>query len=81
MKLPHTKFGLACYPRGAQVTMTYQGRTLLGDVVGVRRDEVTGAIMLSVRHFNGEPWPVDPSSWAVDVLERVYEDATRAPAP
>lgn len=73
LKFEHTKHGLKHDPRGAQVTLEWRGRTLLGDVVGCRRDEITGAILLSVRHFDGTPWPIEPTSRAVDVLARDYE--------
>ena len=64
------KFGLKVDPMGAHVTLTYAGRTLLGEVTGVDRDEVCGVLRLTVKHFNGEPWPIQPSALAVDVLVR-----------
>jgi len=64
------RFGLSDDPIGAQVKFTYRGRTLLGDVYEVYNDEVTGSIRLEVRHFNGEPWPLDPPAVNVDVLSR-----------
>lgn len=67
---PRGKYGLKVDPRGAQIAFDYQGRTLLGDVTGVRYDEVTGCIRLTVRHFNGEPWPIEPPASSVMVLER-----------
>lgn len=70
MKFEMGKFGLRHDPRGAQVTMQHQGRTLLGDVVGAEYNHVLGSILLDVRHFNGEPWPIKPRCLAVDVLER-----------
>lgn len=73
-KFPMTKHGLACDPRGAQVSMQWQGRELLGDVIGCRRDPVTGSTLLQVRHFNGEMWPIEPVALAVDVLVRKYEN-------
>jgi len=73
MKFKHTKFGLAADPRGAQVTIKYQGRTLLGDVVGLSYDEVAGCMRLEVNHFNGHPWPFRPTTYGVDVLEREYD--------
>lgn len=73
MKFPMNKFGLKVNPVGAQVVMQYQGRTLLGDVVGVERDEVCGVCRLQVLHFNGEAWPMSPTALAVDVLERRSE--------
>jgi hypothetical protein len=67
------KYGLKSDPRGAHVTMSYQGRTLLGEVVGVERAENRGMTLLIVRHFNGEDWPIKPHVLAVDVLVREYE--------
>jgi len=57
-------------PRGSQVMMPWRGRTLLGDVTEAYRDETRGMVHLRVRHFNGEPWPLEPHIFAVDVLER-----------
>jgi len=70
MKFPHTRFGMKGDPRGAHVTLTYEGRTLLGEVRDVRYNELRGCFLLTVRYFNGEPWPIAPSSLAVDVLDR-----------
>ena len=59
-------------PRGAQVTFTRDPHgKLLGDVYDSYRDE-DGTPRLRVRHFNGEPWPVDPPAALVWVLERPY---------
>lgn len=60
------------YLRGAHVTMAYEGRTLLGEVIAVEYlDDNARRPSLRVRHFNGNPWPV---TWvpitAVTVLER-----------
>ena len=74
-KFPFSKFGLKCDPRGAHVILNHAGRTLLGEVTNFRRDEVLGCTLLTVRHFNGEPWPIEPGCLAVDVLVREYEDA------
>ena len=73
MKFTLGKYGLKSDPRGAHVTMEWQDRKLLGEVKGVYRSEARGMIHLQVRHFNGEPWPIDPHVLAVDVLEREYE--------
>ena len=69
-KIPHNKFGITANPIGWQVWMAWQGRVLLGDIVAAARSEITGAIYLTVRHFNGEPWPINPTSYSVNVLER-----------
>jgi len=70
MKFSYTKFGLKHDPRGAQVTLEHQGRTMIGDVVGCYRDDFRGATFLKVRHFNGEMWPIEPCAITVEVLER-----------
>jgi hypothetical protein len=60
-------------PVGLQVTMLWQGRMLLGDVRGVSPEH--GCIALDVRHFNGEPWPIMPCIFEVNILERTYAAA------
>jgi hypothetical protein len=64
---------LVVNPRGAQVTMTWKGATLLGDVTDCRWER--GYYLLTVRHFSGEMWPVEPVLSACTVLERTYTDA------
>ena len=70
MKLEFTRYGLKHDPRGAHVTLTYRNRVLLGEVMSVRRDETLNVLLLSVRYFNGEAWPIEPTAAAVDVLDR-----------
>ena len=70
MKFPMNKFGLRVNPVGAQVVLQYRGYTLLGDVIGLCRDDVCGVVRLRVRHFNGDMWPIEPTALAVDVLTR-----------
>jgi hypothetical protein len=72
MKFSFNKFGITVNPVGAQITLSYQNRTLLGDVVGCYRNENTGCAMLKVRHFDGSQWPIDPAASVVEVLERDY---------
>ena len=74
MRFRYSKFGLAVDPRGAHVTLPWQGRVLIGEVVGAYRSETRGMTHLKVRHFNGEQWPIDPVASAVEVLERIQED-------
>ena len=69
-KFSFNKFGMKHDPRGAHVTLNWQGRSLIGEVIGVAYDAVCGCFRLTVRHFNGELWPVQPSALAVNVLER-----------
>ena len=71
MKFPTTKYGLLkADPRGAHVVLVIDGRALLGTVTGAAYDPAIGSFRFSVRHFNGEPWPLEPPVSAVDVLER-----------
>lgn len=69
-KFEFTKFGLKHDPRGAHVALVHLGRELLGEVVEASYDAVCGCVRLTVRHFNGETWPIQPSAMAVDVLVR-----------
>ena len=66
--LKYGKFGLSEDPRGLHVMMTWKGQKLLGTVRNVRRDDITGSTHLIVRHFNGEPWPIEPIASAVRVI-------------
>lgn len=56
----------------AQVTLDHDGRTLLGDVRAFSHDEKTGTVLLHVFHFNGEPWPVNPSPESVVDLRNPF---------
>jgi hypothetical protein len=67
MKFTFGKYGLKENPIGAQVTWTIKGRQYLADVRDCYRAPVTGALMLKVRHFNGETAP-DVAAGFVDVL-------------
>lgn len=69
-KFKFGKFGMKEDPRYAHVTLAYQGRDLLGEVIGVRFDEVCGCFRLTIRHFCGDLWPIEPSATAVNVLVR-----------
>ena len=72
MKFAMTKYGFASDPRGAHVTMQWQGRTLLGEVTSAYYDDASYVpyVRLRIRHFNGEPWPIEPTAMSIDVLER-----------
>lgn len=76
MKLPYGKYGLTVNPIGAQCTLTWEGRELLGDIIGYEWDGVSGGVRLTVRHFNGDLWPLRPMARAVDILERTYEEGS-----
>lgn len=69
-KLQYGRFGLTENPVGLYVCLPWKdGRTLLGEVRASRYDEIHGAIRLTVRHFCGDMWPVEPVASAVTVLE------------
>jgi hypothetical protein len=53
--------------------MTYKGRRLLGEVREVIPGRGYAYPRLSVRHFNGEMWPLEPIEWEVFPLERTYD--------
>lgn len=72
-KFPFSKYGIKCDPRGAHVVFSYKSRALLGEVIAIRYEAITGATRLTVRHFNGELWPIEPCARLVNVLERTYE--------
>lgn len=62
------KHGLAENPEGYQVAMHWKGRELLGDVLRCEYNHTRGVFNLTVRHFNGEIWPIQPVASAVQVL-------------
>lgn len=68
-KMQFTKYGVAQDYRGAHATLSYHGRTLLGTIVNIWRDHI-GYTRLTVRHFNGEPWPFEPCATSVNILDR-----------
>lgn len=57
---------------GAHVTMKYRGRWLLGEVRHII--ERKGVTWLTVHHFNGEPWPLEPADFEVSILRRDYDE-------
>ena len=67
-RFEYGKHGLKEDPVGHHVAFEYRGSRLLGTVRAVKRDPVTGALRLVVRHFNGEPWPVSPVANLVEVV-------------
>jgi hypothetical protein len=64
--------------RGHYVSMPYRGRTLLGEVRSVDYNTVTGHYVLGVRHFNGSPWPINPTALSVDVIRQSVADYVAA---
>lgn len=57
------------FTRGDIVRYSHHGRILLGNVVGGWYDGL-GYGRLTVRHFNGEPWPIEPCAIFVYKIER-----------
>jgi hypothetical protein len=57
---------------GKIVKLEFEGRTLVGEVVGHSRYHSLG-IALVVHHFNGEPWPIQPNATLVEILEQKPE--------
>lgn len=55
---------------GLIVTMRCQGRLYLGEVKEMWRDDVTSTFRIRVNHFNGEPWPIEPSASSVQVVSQ-----------
>ena len=47
---------------------------LIGEVTDMYYHEGRSVTLLKVKFFNGEPWPLDPAIWAVEYLEREYEE-------
>jgi hypothetical protein len=57
--------------RGVHVRMPWKGRMLLGEIVDQYfQDYAPTGWHFKVRHFNGEPWPIDPCPAVVEVLLR-----------
>ena len=66
-----SKHGLAENPAGLHVVYEYAGRTLLGEVVSAEYREFGGSgVYLTVKHFDGSPWPLQPSARCVRALVR-----------
>jgi hypothetical protein len=69
-KFKYGKYGLTENPVGKHVALPWRdGRVLLGEVIGSTYDDVRGMLKLSVRHFCGDMWPVEPVPSAVTILE------------
>jgi hypothetical protein len=70
-KFRHTNKGIQPEPFRSHVV--YLGllyhRELLGEVVDTFYSD-DGRLRVRVRHFNGEPWPIEPPIYLVDVLVR-----------
>ncbi len=62
------KYGLAENALGKHVALDWQGRRLLGEVTDAQYNATRGYIMLTVKHFNGESWPIQPTASAVEII-------------
>lgn len=71
-RFPLGKFGLKMNPVGEFVAMSYQGRTLLGEVTEVYYDEFRSGTFAKVKHFNGEMWPLEPG---ISFLEWIQQNS------
>lgn len=60
--------GLGENPIGLHVSFHSRERHLLGEVTGYFYSDTLGQVLLEVRHFNGEPWPIEPTFTAVNVI-------------
>lgn len=74
LRFKHTRRGIRPEPKRSHVL--YVGllcdRELLGEVIDTFTDS-EGLTRLKVRHFNGEPWPIEPWIGSVDVLDRDWK--------
>jgi hypothetical protein len=68
-KLKFNKFGLAEDPRHLHCAMRWNDRRMLGEIVRAQFNPVLGQTQLTVRHFNGELWPIQPVAMAVEILQ------------
>lgn len=56
-------------PRNLHCTITWRGRELLGEIIGFHFSQVRGITLLTVRHFCGDLWPIEPAASAVIILQ------------
>lgn len=69
------RFGFTEEPVGLHVVYDYLGRTLLGEVVAAEyREFGCSGFFLTVRHFNGTLWPIQPSARCVRALVRTVPE-------
>lgn len=56
---------------GVHCVLPWKGRDLIGEIVDHwYQDSSPEGTFLRVKHFNGEPWPVNPNAGAVRILVR-----------
>lgn len=53
---------------GSHCALEQGGRLFLGEITDVCPDEM----LCTVKHFNGELWPFNPSLYRLEILERTY---------
>lgn len=73
MKAQIGKYGPKYDYRGAHAILEYKGRTLLGTIVNVTRNETRGVLECDMRHMCGDDWPIKPALVALEILERTYD--------
>ncbi len=62
------KYGLAENVIGKHIALNWKGRRLLGEVLRADYNDTRGYTMLTVRHFNGELWPIQPAVSVVEII-------------
>ena len=45
----------------------------IGTVQAIRRDERLGVMVAIVSHFDGSPWPIEPITAVLNIIERPGE--------
>lgn len=71
MRVEFSRFGPKYDYRGAHVTIEWQGRTLLGEIKAIWRNEQRGIVLCRIQHFCGDWWPVEPALSALNILDRM----------
>ena len=70
---PFGRFGPLVNPIGEYVRLDLPSTgIMLGEIVSVYRDDARGLTHAVVKHFNGEPWPIEP---ALSALGWIRQDA------
>lgn len=68
-RFEYRKGRLTRNPIGLYVAMPWKDRTLLGEVIRCEYNATRGTFIFSVRHFNGDSWPVQPVPSALEIIE------------
>lgn len=72
-KFPIGRFGYRFDPVGEFCRLDLNGRTYLGEILEAWRDEVTGCVLVTALHFNGDPW--DTGAVALSALDWIRQDS------